>query len=473
MEEKKQEVKQDQVDRRSFMRQAAAVVAGASAVPAVAKADVFKSILPAAVLGANEKIRTGHIGTGGMGRSHLRFMLRRTTEQQKTDVVPAALCDSYKANLERGAQMVASVFPQVTQHKDFREIIDNKDIDAVVIATPDHWHCLPVLYAADAKKAIYCEKPLSTTIAEGLAMVESVRRNKVIFQGGTMQRSGEHFQEAMKLVQDGYIGDVHRIETFNHEPTDLKGIEMGEDDEAKYVAKGLDWNWHQGWVEHKPFNTNRFIYNFRWFLDYSGGKITDWGAHLVDIALATMGEDKQPKSVVATGNKFCMQDNRTTPDTLEVLWEYDNYILSFSNRVYNGYLPQGYSDHGIIYHGTKGTLRLDRGGYEVYKVPNNGGCEPKKTAGPTDADTFHFRHWENFAECIRSRKDPIVTVEKLNNTTKTCHMGTCSYVAGGAKLHWDAEKNQFKGDSEEVKKANQWAYREYQNGWSLKAPYKA
>ncbi len=471
MEEQKQEVKQGDVDRRAFMRQAAAVVAGATVVSTTAKADVFKSILPASVLGANEKILTGHIGTGGMGQAHLGFLMRRYMQDKKEDFEIIALCDLYPKNLAKAAGMAGYAFKNFTQHHDFREVTDNKDVDAVVIATPDHWHCLPTLFAADAKKAIYCEKPLSTTIAEGLAMVEAVRRNKVIFQGGTMQRSGEYFQEAMKLVQDGYIGTVHRVETFNHENKELEGIGMGEDDEAKWKAQGLDWEFQQGWVEHKPFNTNRWIYNFRWFLDYSGGKITDWGAHLIDIALATMGEDKHPKSVVATGNKFCMKDNRTTPDTLDVIWEYDTYLLSFTNRVYNGYLPQGYSDHGIVYHGTKGTLRLDRGGYEVYKIDKKEPCEPKKVPG--DMNSLNPRHWDNFFDCVRSGQDPISAVEKLNNTTKTCHMGTCSYVAGGAKLHWDAEKNQFKGDSEEVKLANQWAYREYQNGWSLKAPYKA
>ena len=464
--------KQQDVSRRHFMKETAAAAVGSAVVAKTAKADVYKSILPSTVLGANEKIRTGHIGTGGMGRSHLRFLLRRATEQNKSDVEPIALCDLYAKNLGRGAQMAGSVFKNFTQHKDFREVLDNKDVDAVVIATPDHWHCLCTLHAADAGKDIYCEKPLSTTIEEGQAMIAAVRENKVVLQGGTMQRSGEYFAEAVELVRSGYIGSVHRVETFNHEPMGLEGIGMGEDDQAKWEAQGLDWDFHQGWVEHKPFNTNRWIYNFRWFLDYSGGKITDWGAHLIDIGLWAMGEEKSPKSVIAIGNKFCLQDNRTTPDTIEALWEYDDYILTFTNRVYNGYLYPGYADHGIIFHGTQGTLRVDRRGYEVFSIPNNGGCEPKKGKGYNDPDMLNFRHWENFIACIRDRQDPICAVERLNNTTRTCHMGTCSYVAGGAKLGWDAEKQRFTGgDSDAVKKANQWAYREYLNGWSLKKPY--
>ncbi len=457
-----------EVSRRSFLQGVAATAAGVSAAAAVTKtaqADVYKRILPQTVLGANERIQTGHIGTGGMGRADLKFCLMRE------DIQPVALCDLYAKNLERGAQMLSSKYKEFEKYHDFRELLENKDVDAVVIATPDHWHALCTLHAAEAGKAIYCEKPLSTTIEEGRAMVNAVRKNKVIFQGGTMQRSAPHFQEAVQLVRDGYIGKVGRIDTFNHESTALEGIGQGSDDQAKYEADGLDWDFHQGWVEHKPFNTNRWIYNFRWFLDYSGGKITDWGAHLIDIALWAMGEEKQPKSVSANGNKFLVTDNRTTPDTLEAVWMYDDFMLTFSNRVWSQYLPQGYSDHGILFHGTLGTLRVDRGGYEVYPVPNNGGCEAKKYVHQGDPEEMNHLHWENFVTGIRDGKDPIITVETIHNTTRTCHLGTCSYVAGGAQLHWDAETERFKGDDENAKAGNAWAYRPYQNGWSLEKPF--
>lgn len=457
------------VSRRGFLRGVAATAAGVSAAGAVKTAhaapEVYKRILPQTVIGANEKVYTAHIGTGGMGRADLKFCLMRD------DVQPIALCDLYARNLERGAQMLSSKFKEFSRHKDFREVLENKDVDAVVIATPDHWHALCTLYAADAGKAIYCEKPLSTTIVEGRAMVEAVRRNKVVFQGGTMQRSAPHFIEAVQLVRDGHIGQVGRIDTFNHETQSIEGIGQGEDDQKKYEEMGLDWDFHQGWVEHRPFNTNRWIYHFRWFLEYSGGKITDWGAHLIDIALWAMGEEKQPKSVVASGAKLILTDNRTTPDTLEAIWQYDDYMLTFGNRVWNGYLPQGYTDHGILFHGTLGTLRVDRGGYEVYSVPNNGGCETKKYVHQGDPEEMNHLHWENFIDCIRTGKDPVVTVECLHNTTRTCHMGTCSYIADGAKLAWDAEKERFTGEGAAVDQANDWAYRKYLNGWSLEAPY--
>lgn len=446
--------------RRGFMKKAAGAAGAAAAAAQVAKADVVKTIFPQTVLGANEIIRTGHIGTGGMGRANLGFVL------QRDDMRPAAICDLWYRNIDRAMQMASQKFQDVTTHHDFREIIENKDIDAVVIATPDHWHSLCSMYAADAGKDIYCEKPLSTTIVEGRAVTDKINSTKVVFQGGTMQRSGAHFQEAVQLIQAGHIGKVARVECYIHDEDPLAGIGMGDD----VMPDKCDWVFHQGWVEHKPFNTNRWIYNFRWFLEYSGGKITDWGAHLVDIALWAMDPEmkQKPKSVVATGNKFLMEDNRTTPDTLEVIWEFDNYVLTFGNRVWNNSLPEGWQPHGILFHGTLGTMRVDRGGFEVKSIPQNGGCEEKKVGG----GPLNEPHWQNFADCIRSREKPICNVDVIHHTTQICHMGTCSYVANGAKLGWDAEKERFTGgDTEAVKKANECAYREYLNGWSLKAPY--
>ncbi len=469
------------MNRRNFIRAAGAgALAGFAAKRA--HASVYKSILPSSVLGANDKILTGHIGTGGMGRANLGFVLRRN------DIQPIALCDCHPANLDRGAQMASQKFPEFDQHHDFRELLENKDIDAVVISTSDHWHCLCTLYAADAGKDIYCEKPLSTTIEEGNAMVDAVNRNNVVFQGGNMQRSGAHFQEAVRLVQAGHIGDIARVETWSHDNTTLDGIGMGDDDMSNYP---VDWEFHQGWVEHRPFNTNRWIYNFRWFLEYSGGKITDWGAHLIDIGLWAMGEEKQPSRISAQGGMYMMKDNRTTPDTLEVAWEFEDYLLTFSNRVWNPQLFEGtQSDHGIVFYGSLGLLRVDRSGYEVIPFPNNGGCEPVQGGG----GPINEPHWQNFVDCVRSREKPICDVETLNNTTRICHMGTCAYVAGarfasgaemkdgelpdeapisgGAMIEWDHDTQRFVGgDTEAVKKANQWAYREYKNGWSLKAPY--
>lgn len=450
------------VSRRDFIRNAAGAAAGmavGAAAARSAKADVYKSILPQSVVGANEKIRTGHIGVGGMGKRNLQFCLMRD------DIQPIAVCDLWEPHRQQAVEIVTNDYPAPSSHIYFEEVIENKDVDAVVVVTPDHWHTIPSMMACDAKKDVWCEKPLTTTIAEGQALVEAVRRNNVVLQCGNFQRSGPHFQEVVHMVQSGHIGKVARVETWIHDNSKIEGIGNPPDQDP---PEGLDWNRYIGWTPKVPFNENRFIYNFRWFLEYSGGKMTDWGAHLIDIVLWAMGEEKKPKRVSASGGKFVLTDNRTTPDVLEVLYEFDDYILSFSNRVYNGYVPR--NRYGILFYGTLGTLYVDREGYEVISFKENGGCEPKKVEKVREGD-MNTAHWQNFVDCVRSRKDPISFVESAYNTALVCHMGTTAYVAKAA-LEWDAEKQRFCGaDKKGVKRANAWAFRPYENGWSLKPPY--
>ncbi len=449
------------ISRRGFIG-AAAGAATLAAQHAGAAETITKTLFPASVIGANERILTGHIGLGGMGKRDLQFVMLRD------DIQPIMMCDLVENHRMQGMNLAERKYtaPKMTAH--FEEVIANKDVDAVVVATPDHWHAIPSIMACDAGKDVYCEKPMTTTIAEGRAMVDAVKQNDTVFQMGTMQRSGPLFQEAVALIQSGYIGQVSRVETWAH---DAKGI----DSLAKYqdgpAPDGLDWDRYLGWTPQVPYNKNRFLRNFRWFLNYSGGKITDWGTHLIDIVLWAMGEENKPKAVTAMGGKLVQQDNTTTSDTLEVLWDFDHYILSFSNRMWNP-MPECRGLHyGIAFHGTLGTMRLDRRGYEIFSFDHNGGCERIKSMDQKEM-ILNVNHWENFAQCVRSREKPICDVETGHNSTSVCHIGTSAYVAGGGRLLWDAEKERFHGpDTEAVQKANNWAHREYENGWSLKAPH--
>lgn len=455
--------KRTDVSRRDFIRKAAGAAAGAAigagGAARTAKADVYKSILPQTVIGANERILTGHIGTGGMGKRNLQFCLLRD------DIQPIAVCDLWELHRDQAVDIVSNKYDAPSTHVYFEELIENKDIDAVVVVTPDHWHTIPSIMACDAGKDVFCEKPLTTMIPEGRALIDAVRRNNRVLQCGNFQRSGEHFQEVVELVRSGHIGEVARVETWIHDDKPIDEIGSPPDEDP---PEGLDWDRYIGWTEKVPYNKNRFLYNFRWFLDYSGGKVTDWGAHLVDIVLWAMGEEKQPKAVTAMGGKYVMTDNRTTPDTLEVLWDFGDYIMSFSNRVYNGFVER--NRYGIMFHGTLGTLYADRTGYEIFPQKANGGCEPKKVEGVYEGD-MNQAHWENFVQCIKSREDPISFVESANNTARICHMATTAHVSGGTLL-WNAETERFEGNDEAaVRKANAWAHREYQNGWSLTSPY--
>ena len=444
------------ISRRDFVKTAAVAATTAAAVTSTAQASVLKNIFPATVLGANERILTGHIGLGGMGKRDLQFAVHNRNIQ------PIAMCDLLEKHREQGADIASNRYDRPTTHEHFEEIIDNKDVDAVVIVTPDHWHAIPTIMAAQAGKDIWCEKPLTTTIGEGRPMVNAVLENKVVLQCGNFQRSGQHFQDVVQIIQEGYIGKVARVETWIHDSTKAQGMGkfLGEP-----TPEGLDWNRYLGWTTRMPYDKNRFLYNFRWFLNYSGGKMTDWGAHLIDIVLWAMGEDNPPLEVTSVGGNYVLEDNRTTPDTLEVLYRFDDYILSFSNRVYNGTVEP--NRYGIRFYGSKGTLYCDRMGYEI--TPINGGCEPRKIEGIKEG-TMNVAHWKNWVDCIKSRELPISHVESAFNTAKVCHMGTSAYVSGG-RLDWDDKKEKFTGaDKKAAKKANKWAYRPYQNGYSLKNP---
>ena len=459
--------KRDGVSRRDFMKgaakAAAGVTVGSAAATKVARADVYKSILPQTIIGANEKIRTGHIGVGGMGQRDLRFVVERP------DMQPIAVCDLNPKTVDLAKQLVMTKHPEPTGHQYFEEIIENKDIDAVVVVTPDHWHTLPSIMAMEAGKDVYCEKPMSTTLEESQVTMEVVARTKQVYQSGTMQRSGVYFQEVVQLVKAGHIGKIGRIETFNYDRgAKVEGIGNKPDSDA---PEWLDWDRFIGWTPKVPYNENRYLYNFRWFTDYSGGKITDWGAHLIDIALLAMGTERRPKSVTAMGGKYVLTDNRTTPDTLEVNWDYGDFMLSFSNRAWCPDWHEGSLGHGIVFHGTLGSMYVDRKGYTVYPYRENGGCEAiSKRDG--EEMPMNLGHWENFCKCVRDRSVPTSSAESSYGTMVACITGKAAYIAAGGILHWDNEKERFTGkDSDAVKVGNEWLYREYQNGWSLKSPY--
>lgn len=472
--------KKQDVTRRDFIRgaakAAAGVTAGAAAVQtAHAGPEVYKRILPQTIIGANEKIRTGHIGLGGMGTRNMQIVMSR----KEQDIQPIMVCDLFPNYTKRAVQLVSNgvgvgKFDPPTETTKFEEVMANKDVDAVVIVTPDHMHTVPTLMAIDAGKDVYCEKPLCTTVAEAIALKEKIKGSKQVYQSGTIQRSGRYFQEAVDMIQKGYIGKVGRVECWNYDESTIEGIGNPTDPKPEW----LDWDRYIGWTPKVEYNKNRYIYNFRWFTDYSGGKITDWGTHLLDIAIWAMGQDKQPKKVTASSGKFILTDNRTTPDTLDVFWEFEDYILSFSNRAWS---PDWWYDqvgekkvpspgHGIFFHGTLGTMRVDRLGYVVYPFGANGKAEPVSKRDEIEGN-MNAAHWQNWVDCVRSRKAPICNIDVAFQTALICLTGKSAYLAD-SKLAWDEKTLKFTGeDADAVKVANDWAYRPYGNGWSLKAPY--
>lgn len=455
--------------RRRFVLSASAGIAGAPAIQTSRGGP----------LGANDRVICASIGSGGMGRSNLKDFLR------SKEVRVAAICDVWDHNRELAIEMTTEqTGGKAFGYSDFRRVLDLKEVDAIIVATPDHWHALPTVMACEAGKDVYVEKPLALTISEGRKMVEAARHNGRIVQMGTQQRSGRHFQEAVQLVRDGVIGKVSRVNTWNFENHTPAGMGRPRDTDPPL---GLDWDFYLGPAPRVPFNPNRFIHDFRWFWDYSGGKLTDWGTHHLDIVQWAMNV-KAPLAASAVGGNFCLDDNRETPDTLEVLYEYPGFMASFSHRDGNSHGPAE-RRYGIEFFGSDGTLFLDRSGYELHPETNvtrepirprylsaleekpqrrrqpksrrNSGLGRTAFRAGSGSEQ-HYPHVLNFLDCVRSRQKPISDVEIGHSSTTTPHLGNIA-LRLGRQIRWDSQQEKVIDDAE----ANSLLQHKYRSPWKL------
>jgi predicted dehydrogenase len=446
---------QSGVTRRGFVG-AVGVTAGAAAVIGAPGFSTGAS--------ANEKVRLGLIGAGSRGGQLLDSFL------PQTDVEIVAIADVD----DRHAGETAD---RVKKHKgnspdtarDYRGMLDRKDIDAVIIATPDHWHALPAIQAVLAGKDVYVEKPVGHNVAEGKAMIAAARKCNKIMAVGTQQRSSTHFQKAVEIVRSGKLGKVFWVQTWNYENISPTGMGKYPDGEApSYV----DYDRWLGPAPKRAFNPNRFHLLFRWFFDYAGGMMSDWGVHLNDIVLWAL-DAKGPKTVYSTGGIFTTDDDRDTPDTLQVVYEFPECTLTYSMRKGNGLKLNGH-DYGILFCGTDGSLLLDRSGFEVipdktvlpYGIKLVHGDRPTRpitlrpeTAKGVDGQDAHVR---NFIDCLKSRALPTSDIEIAHRSTNTCHLGNIALKVG-RKLNWDVETETIKNDPE----ANSLLSREPRQGFEL------
>ena len=341
------------IDRRAFMHRAA----GASAVVSMSLAGP----LTRKVLGANDRVRVGVIGVGRQGTSNMKAF-------QKHGAEIAAVCDVYAPNLAKGKAEAqgSQEGGEVATHTDFRRLLDDKTIDVVINATPDHWHALPVVMACQAGKDVFVEKPVAVSVEEGKAMLAAARKYQRVVQVGLWQRSNLHFQQAAQIVRQGLLGQVTFVRTWNYSNAFPDGIGSPADSEP---PAGLDWDMWLGPAPKVPFNANRFGVGDRWstfrhFWDYSNGMLGDWAVHLVDIvqwALETPG----PVVITAAGQKRAVKDNGDTPDTLQTTFEYPEFVCTYENRQANGNSMFG-KGYGIEFHGTEATMFLNRSGFEVF-----------------------------------------------------------------------------------------------------------
>ncbi len=443
--------------RRSFL---ATSIAGPVVYSSAWGSEPIGSALRPTAVPPSEKIRVGFIGVGGMGSGTLNGFLGHE------DVDVPVVCDVYAPNANQAREKIEKVrgkAPDVI--KDFREVLDRKDIDAVVVSTPDHWHALPSILACQAGKDVYCEKPLAYSIAEGKAMVKAARANDRITQMGTQVHAGENYRRVVEVIRSGGIGKIHLCRVWIAMARE-RDNNLGNPPDSDPPA-GLDWDLWLGPAPKRPFNKNRFLFNFRWFWDYAGGVLSDMGCHIMDLVHWSM-QATAPLSVTSSGQRYATDDNLETPDTQDVIYEYPgsdskpafNVVWSHMAANTHGFENRGL---GIAFYGTNGTLVADYGKYEIFAERDrmDGFKEPELSLPPSPG------HHREFLNAIKSRERCSCDWSYGHRLTSAVLLGNVA-LKSGKKIRWDAERElcvdaSGRPDAE----ANRHITREYRAPWTL------
>jgi hypothetical protein len=417
------------LSRRDFLKGSALAAGAAIAWPTIVPSSVFGADAP------SNRIAMGCIGTGGQGNSNMRGF------HAKSDCQVVAVCDVYAEHRENARKRIGLV-PK-SCYNDFRELLARNDIDAVSIATPDHWHVPTSIVAVRAGKDVYCEKPLTLTIAEGRTLVNEVKRYGRAFQTGSQQRSGSEFRKACELVVNGRIGKLHTMRvgiSGNNrtcEPTWM----------PEPVPEGFDYDMWLGPAPWEPYHTQRCHYQFRFILEYSGGQMTNWGAHHLDIAQWGNQSDHTGPVEIRGKGEFPKTGLFTTALNAEVEYTYASGVKMFLKR-----------GGGTRFEGPEGWIYVNRGKLEA---------EPKSlltsVIGPDEIHLYESNdHKQNFLDCIKSRKDPICTAEIGHRSSTVCHLGNIAMLLDRS-LKWNPQAERFIGDDE----ANRMTWRPRRTPWRL------
>ena len=388
---------------------------------------------------ANDKVQVGLIGCKGMGWANITAMAKGA------DVVPVGLCD-VDANVlrDRGAEFQTNFGRAPKIYDDYRRMLDDRSIDAVIIAVPDHWHALMLIDAMSAGKDAYCEKPLGNSIAECRAMVAAKQRHGGVVQVGQWQRSNQHWADAIAHVHSGGIGRVRKVKAWAYMGW-MKNIPPQPD---QAPPPGVNYDRWLGPAPLRPFNPNRFHFTWRWYWDYAGGLMTDWGVHLMDIALLGM-KAQTPNSVSSLGGAYGYPDSAMeTPDTQTAIFDFGNYSVAWEHAVGISRGPFGGGDHGVAFVGETGTLVVDRGKWRVDPEYSDGKPMTAEVPETRASDNGLDRHTTDFIACVKDRsRTPACPIESAANTATVCQMGNVAWKTG-RKVHWDAAAGEFKGDAE-------------------------
>jgi len=432
-------MKRSSITRRGLMKGAAGM-AGLS---------LARSSGPAlGAQGANEKVVMGFIGTGGQGTAHIREFAKMK------DVAIAAVCDVDQAHREKAAKAAGSSPKQL---KDFRELLDMKDIDAVLVATPDHWHGIVAIEACKAGKDIYCEKPMTHNIREGRLLLDAAKQHNRIVQIGTQQRSSRHWINAVDRIKAGEIGKVHMVHVWNAWGSKEMRGNLGHPPDAPAPPEGVDYDMWLGPAPKRPFNKLRFHWLFYFFWDYAGGMVSDWAVHLFDVVCWAM--EPGIKSVSMIGGKQAFNDARDTPDTGTAGFECPGYTMVYTIRHDNGWQPHGGGGHGIEFFGQDRTLHINRKGFQIYRDEDR---RSRKPGYEEKGSTPLCDHERNFIECVRSRKRPNADAQNGYDGQIPCHLANISYRVG-RRVYWDAKNETIPNDPEACKLLT----RTYRKPWVL------
>jgi predicted dehydrogenase len=402
----------------------------------------------------SDQINIGSIGIKGMGWAD-------TTAALKIPGVNlVAICDVDKNVIDQRKADLAKLNIDTSKlqvYTDYRKLLDQKDINVVIIGTPDHWHALQMIHACEAGKDVYVEKPVGNSIEECRAMIAAQQRYNKAVQAGQWQRSQQHFRDAVDFIRTGQLGNIRTVKVWCYQGWMKPDIVRPDSP----PPPGVDYDMWLGPAQKRPFNASRFHFNFRWFWDYAGGLMTDWGVHLMDYAIFGMNADV-PKSVSALGGKFAYPElYQETPDTMGALYEFDKFNLIWDHAmgIDNGLFGR---DHGIAFIGNNGTLEMDRGGWEVIEEKRSTAKVAVERKKPTDNGLQ--KHMENFMTVVKSRK-----MEDLNCSIQTgAHIATVCQLGNIAfrtqqKLTWDKSKGKFTDNSVNDK----YMMAKYNNGYKL------
>ncbi len=448
--------------RRSFHRCSAAVAAFGPLTAASYRR----------VIGANERIRLGFIGVGNRGTQLLHAFL------QHREAEVTALCDVYEPYVERDASKVdaellkalggripkmgESFGSEVGRYTDFRRVLDRKDIDAVVIATPDHWHAIQTIAACKAGKDVYVEKPLSVTVVEGRKMVEAARRYKRVVQVGTQRRSAPVYRKMAARALRGDFGKICISRAYRLSNMYPYGIGRQK---LRRPPAGLDWDLWLGPRPERPYQPNIAPYKFRWWQLYSS-QMANWGVHYLDAIRWFCGE-LAPQSVCAMGGRFAVDDDRTIPDTMETTFQFASGRIAIFGQYETSQAPM-FPYGEIEFRGTLGTLYLSSRGYRV--VPERGGqfqeqksrMKPEQYEEQASDASLTVLHTGNFLDCVRSRAKPSADIEIGHRSTTFSLIANIS-LSVKQRLEWDADRERFTNSEE----ANGMLHYEYRKPWSL------